>query len=380
MAAKSSSVEYVPLQPKEQHVEVVFDSTQEQGLDAQTRYSRPNAPPDSSTKRHLRRLGWQRVALILALLLGGCALVVHWLLPTRPIASSSKYAFVTLLSASPSTFKHEANNATAIYDDTYFIATRMLGYQLMHDPQTKTHLGAPFIVMTTPQVHPAKIERLKKDGAIVWPITEPLRPPLYSSNQNRYPDVFSKLLLWKWTQFERILFLDNDHVLNHRMDTIFQEPQVAQLRHNRGNQSAVLADEGAQPSDYVFAPIPESGHVHSGVNAGFFVLKPDMAMWNYFQSVLAVPGKFDPVYPEQNFQQYVFRQDGNMPFHFLDRRWSHFRPQRRRVEGGHVFALQVVGSQGIFLQRESCSRHPTLDAFLAVEDARLLRGHGRRRR
>ncbi|CDR99895.1 uncharacterized protein SPSC_02094 [Sporisorium scitamineum] len=298
-------------------------------LEAQS-YSLPALQPQR------RRFRWHHILLVVSLL--ACFAGAIGLLSQKAAAVDSrpktpknpnKIAFATLLSINPDKAKHEKD----INDDEYFVATRLLCYQLLHDPQTRNRLGAPFIVMTTPAISQAKIDRLKKDGATIFNITEPLVPKLYHSvNQNRYQDVWSKLLIWKWTQYERVLFIDNDMILSKPLDDLFQQPESI-VRQTLHNASAIKADEGPLPSEYLWSPIPEieAGHefpLKQGQyranypNAGFFLLKPSLDMFQYMMSILAVPGKFDPIYPEQNFMNYVFRQSGNMPWTMLDPKWS----------------------------------------------------------
>ena len=294
-----------------------------------------------------RRFRWPQILLIVSAL-ACCAGLVGLFAQTSAGLSSkpsnpNKIAFATLLSIHPDKAKNEKD----INDDNYFVATRLLCYQLLHDPQTRNRLGAPCIVMTTPAVSQAKIDRLKQDGATIFPITEPLVVEKYPSvNQLRFQDVWSKLLIWKWTQFERVLFVDNDMVLSKPLDDLFSEPQIV-VRQTKHNASAIFADEGPLPSEYLWAPIPEveGGHdfpLKKGQfrdnypNAGFFVLKPSLEMFDYMQSVLAVPGKFDPIYPEQNFMNYVFRTEGNMPWSMLDPKWSVHRAVYNDVVKGAV--------------------------------------------
>jgi hypothetical protein len=60
-------------------------------------------------------------------------------------ATSNKYAFSAFLAA-PSMQTREDN------DDVYFVGTRMLIYQLLHDPKTRTNNSYPFVVLATSDV------------------------------------------------------------------------------------------------------------------------------------------------------------------------------------------------------------------------------------
>lgn len=164
-----------------------------------------------------------------------------------------------------------------------------------------------------------------------------------------YKDVWSKLFIWKCTQYDRVIFVDNDHVLVKPLDGIIHETQTQPFP-NLKLESGIVADEGAQPDDYIFAPIgeikpshhfpPTKEEMEGGKygeeypNAGFFVMKPDLKMWDYMMSVLATPDKFSAIYPEQNLFNYIFRPKGNMPWKMLDIKWSVHRPSMEEVKNG----------------------------------------------
>lgn len=75
----------------------------------------------------------------------------------------SKYAFATFLASDA-----QESEDTVIDNDLYFIATRILAYQILHAPETKSRTEIPFIVLVNEGVSEMKRERLRRDGAIVW--------------------------------------------------------------------------------------------------------------------------------------------------------------------------------------------------------------------
>jgi len=64
------------------------------------------------------------------------------LFPSQPV---NNYAFSAFLAA-PSSAGQSDN------DDLYFVGTRMLVYQLLHDPETRTNNSYPFLVLVTEDV------------------------------------------------------------------------------------------------------------------------------------------------------------------------------------------------------------------------------------
>jgi alpha-N-acetylglucosamine transferase len=49
-------------------------------------------------------------------------------------------------------------------------------------------------------------------------------------------------------------------------------------------------------------------------NAGFFVFTPSQTLFDYYLSLLGLPGRFDPGLMEQNLLNYAHRRHGNMPW------------------------------------------------------------------
>lgn len=64
------------------------------------------------------------------------------LLKSKP---TNNYAFAAFLAAPSMNTKDDS-------DDLYFVGTRMLIYQLLHDPETRTNNSYPFVVLATQDV------------------------------------------------------------------------------------------------------------------------------------------------------------------------------------------------------------------------------------
>jgi len=107
-----------------------------------------------------------------------------------------------------------------IEDDKYFTAVRILTYQLLYAPETRTEKNYPFIVLVTPDLSHAKRDRLRRDGAIVVE-AEMLDAGWVTTPVYRWSKVLAKLRLWELTQFERICFLDGDTILQSPIDEVF---------------------------------------------------------------------------------------------------------------------------------------------------------------
>lgn len=254
--------------------------------------------------------------------------------------TNARVAFSTLLTGSG--FKDEG----PMDDDVYFTSTRVLCYQLLHAPQTRTTLDAPFLVLTTPNVRKDKIDRLKEDGATVIPV-EFIQADWVKTNISTWQFVLSKLHLWQLTQFDLLAFFDTDHVLVESMDGIFTDPAVV-ITKNKKQDIYVKTDEAPQPDDFVMAGTPEMTKTHEYppigeprdfynihyLEAGLFVMRPDKVMYDHLRSVLNIKDRFVATLPEQNLFNYVYRRDGNMPWLQLAPTWSSHFPFMKDIEKG----------------------------------------------
>jgi alpha-N-acetylglucosamine transferase len=260
--------------------------------------------------------------------------------PTDLDNVKAKYAFATFLAGNADQDENWEN-------DHYFIATRILAYQLLHAPETSSRdKSIPFVVLVTENVSEQKRQRLRKDGAVVV-AADFIRSDWVKTETSTWQDVMTKLRLWELEQFERICFLDGDTVLVEPLDAIFADPAV-ETRGTLTQPAATLADEGAMPLEYSFAGVPEMMRDHGYpptdehhdypnygyLNAGFFVFKPSRAIFDYYMSLLKLDGRFNPQFPEQNLLNYAHRDKGNMPWTHLGNEWNIHYPKVDDLLGG----------------------------------------------
>jgi alpha-N-acetylglucosamine transferase len=255
--------------------------------------------------------------------------------------TKSKYAFATFLAGDVS---HQGD--VNLNHDNYFVATRILTYQILHAPETRSD-DIPFIVLVTSSVSEAKRERLRLDGAIVVEAEHVDKPDWIQTETSTWQDVFDKLRLWELTQFDRIAFLDGDTILARPLDGIFNDSSVASQQ-TLTKPDALLSDEAALPPSYVFAGQPEMLHEHhyppseeehdypnvNYLNAGFFVLEPSLSLLDYYLSLMQIPNRFLPKLPEQNLLNEAHRREGNMPWMQLSSTWNIHYPTVEDLHGG----------------------------------------------
>ncbi|KFY16139.1 hypothetical protein V491_05426 [Pseudogymnoascus sp. VKM F-3775] len=234
-----------------------------------------------------------------------------------------------------------------ISNDKYFVATRLLGYQLMHAPTTKTRKKIPFVVLVTDKIPMAVRERLQKDGATVILVEDVHTESDWAKSETpEWADVMTKLRAWQMTQYSRVLLLDADMVLSSCLDGVFTDP-AAQIIPLVSSASSPT-DEGELPDKYLFASFPEANPHHAYpptvenndfkdpnyFNAGFFIFAPSQQMYRHYYAILSIENRFDPRYPEQNLLNYAHHREGKMPWQLLDLHWNIRFPNKDDLDKG----------------------------------------------
>ncbi|EMC91306.1 glycosyltransferase family 8 protein, partial [Baudoinia panamericana UAMH 10762] len=216
-----------------------------------------------------------------------------------------------------------------------------MAYQLLHSKSAGTNNSIPFLVLCTEDVKRSKRVRLKKDGATVI-IVEKVESDWAKTGTPRWRDNLAKLRLWQLTEYSKICFIDADNLITKPLDGAFYDE--ATLTQATGtNPAAIQADEAALPRTYMFAahgdlwgydhPYPPDPDL-SYLNGGFWVFTPSKVMFEYYMSLLELPGRFDPGFMEQNLLNYAHRRDGNMPWKPLWYGWNVNWPTARDWRGG----------------------------------------------
>lgn len=232
-----------------------------------------------------------------------------------------KVAFATFLAGSVG--RKETDEESAAIDDEddgYFLGTRVLAYQLLHSKTAGTNNSIPFLVICTTAVSKRKRDRLKADGVTVI-VIERLDPALMVSSNPRWADVMSKLRLFQLIEYSKICFIDADMLVTSPLDGVFFD-EATLTQATLPHQDQVKSDEAPLPRTYMLATHADYwGYDHpypppvdmNYLNCGFFVFTPSLVLFNYYVSLLSLPGRFDPNMPEQNLLNYAHRRDGNMP-------------------------------------------------------------------
>lgn len=251
-------------------------------------------------------------------------------------------AYMTFLSGTVAN-----KSETDINNDPYFVATRLLGYQLLHQPETKTRAKIPFIILVTEDVPEAKRDRLAKDGATIVEVEYVETPTWVIGEMPQWKDLMTKLRAWQLHKFSRALFLDGDMVLNGCLDGIFDDAHAQFIEPMQKTPAKGYEDV---PSRYLLATMAEANPVHAYppeaangdykdadyFNAGFFLFGPSQDMFDYYTELLEHDNIFDPKYVEQNLLNYAHRQEARMPWQRIDTRWNIRFPSDQDKQDGVV--------------------------------------------
>ena len=245
----------------------------------------------------------------------------------------SPYAFVVFLADNWEHKEYDDDN-----EDVYFYNTRVIGYQLMHNPETRSNTSIPFVVLCTKEVSERKRARLRQDGAVVIVAEDVPLPDWFSIGYPRWQDVMTKLRVFQQTQYEKILLVDADVFPVRRLDGVFQDPATETVTplHDKKRPD----DQIPLPSSYMFAGMTMGGdREHDSeteqqyyasmkkynqldqVNAGFLLARPSQEIYEYYMSILDEEGRFSPAQPEQNLLIEAHRLDGPMPWKSIRYDW-----------------------------------------------------------
>jgi alpha-N-acetylglucosamine transferase len=255
--------------------------------------------------------------------------------PQQAQSRGPKYAFATLVS--PNYLENADQND--IESDDYFLSARVLNYQLLHSNKTRYHdPNVPFLVLTLPRVAKGKIKILESEGATVIPV-EHLKADWIKAPIPQWEGLLSKLFLWSYTEYDKILFVDADVYLIESFNGIFEDdaaqPQVTKEKETQPQ------DVGALPSTYVMAGVTDGGSGSRDnpmninyMNAGFFMMRPDIKLFRHFKKYINTPDSFSLSMLEQNLINDIFRVEGPMPWQHMDPKWDTSCPEPVDIQRG----------------------------------------------
>lgn len=237
----------------------------------------------------------------------------YGLVPT--VDASSRFAIVTFL----------GRDLTHKEEDRYFVACRMLTYQLLYANETRIGDAVrdkiDWVVAVTSGVDAWKREQLRRDGARVVELEDVPLKWWIKTGVSRWADQFTKLRLLLWTEYARVLFMDADTLLQAPIEDVFFTeastiPAKTDFNYRKG-------DEADLPAEYVFlaaqdhqftgkryhaVPPEPNGNSTGSLSAGFWLAAPSRELYAYLMSVMSHYHRFNPTTMEQSLLNYAFRR------------------------------------------------------------------------
>ncbi|WP_111766040.1 glycosyltransferase family 8 protein [Nakamurella deserti] len=174
------------------------------------------------------------------------------------------------------------------------------GVRTLRASLARTRTPHPLVVMVTDAIDTTVRRVLTDDGCLLRDVA-PLRPAsdLQDNYANaRFAEVWTKLEVWRFTEFERVVFLDADMLVVRPMDELFTLPlapgAIAACHACRCNPDRIAS----YPADWTPAHCfythcrgldhtREPGVVDDYLNGGTLVLTPDLAVHGDMVSRLA---------------------------------------------------------------------------------------------
>ena len=141
----------------------------------------------------------------------------------------------------------------------------------------------------------------------------------YVTDNGSWVDQFTKLQLWKLIEYDRIVYMDSDLLPLVNTEGLF-------------SMDIRQTSRTIEPFEYHFAASPnllgrgEDGSINVGIgfNAGFFMLKPDLFVFDKIWELAMTPGQPWNVHKdmEQGLLNEFFKSSGVVPMSRLDWSWN----------------------------------------------------------
>jgi alpha-N-acetylglucosamine transferase len=207
--------------------------------------------------------------------------------------------------------------ATLLTQPSYLLGVRALRASL-------ARVGSPYplVVVVTAGIGAADRAVLEADGCLLREV-EPIRPPsgLRDRYANaRFAEVWTKLAVWRLTEFERLVVLDADMLVTRNMDELFDlaldDDEIAACHACRCNPNRIASYPASwTPAGCAYTIIAAS---HDGAqevpdpyfNGGTLVLRPDQRVFDELVAELA---------EVEDLTRYVFAEQDFLNEHFHGR-------------------------------------------------------------
>ncbi|KAJ5249255.1 hypothetical protein N7468_000706 [Penicillium chermesinum] len=248
-----------------------------------------------------------------------------------PRGQPPRYAFATILT----------RRSDLEYPDVktpYLQATRLLSFQLLRNPRTRTKIpNAQLIILVTSEIPESDRDILRRDGALVIPVET-----LPFSEKYKDVPVPVGLNIWQLSEYDKVLYLDPTSVVLDPLDDIFEDTTTTIIQmtidaQDHLPQSYMMAGWNQR---YVDSKLSDGGVRRdkienlNAMSTGFFVTHPSSDMFEYYIRLLHSMEQSSFDHLTQSILNYAHRTDGPMPWRSIGPGWSMTGPSRWDIENG----------------------------------------------
>ncbi|WVF65879.1 hypothetical protein IAT40_000616 [Kwoniella sp. CBS 6097] len=222
---------------------------------------------------------------------------------------------------------------SSVADTNYLDATRLLLYQLLHDPLTSDRTTSrDVVVLVTPSIDSGVEQTLRSEGALVNRVELldgfPVPKEIEGDENHHWKDQYTKLHIFNMASYDRVLYLDNDVLLLKSLAPIWTSPG-SELESGLGGvgerkkEELIVSDKRLEPTT--------KEEERSYLNAGFMMLRPDKDRFDTLRQVR----DYEPFYMEQALLNSYYDWNGEHPWTLLDPKFvSHF-PKASDISNGY---------------------------------------------
>lgn len=249
--------------------------------------------------------------------------------------------------------------------DPYFSAAQSIVYRLLWKQKSRS-TKFPVTVFVAPFVEERQRQYFTDAGAMVREL--PLRPftPDMKGVPARLQDMFSKLEMWRQTDFSRIAYFDCDAIPLDNIDDIF-DSAVDQFC-----KPDLLPPEdltyGNDICEYAFAAHPEGEET---INAGVMIFKPQTSMHGRLVRGSSNHTGWDTGYLEQSLISYMYNPFGPFPPSILPPQFNSFpeyKEKHIRIKILHDKMWAHYFDHGTWMETEWKDTWTEMDRFYRSEE------------
>ena len=180
---------------------------------------------------------------------------------------------------------------TVLYGNNIYLAGALvLGYSLM-----KTNTAHDRVILVTPDVSDEYRSYLKPVYTHIIDIDYvQVSSEIFSDEDTRFRDVFTKLQALSLIQYDKIILLDLDMIITRNIDHLFRlQPPAACLKKYYVPYGKLI------PAKMMCGP---NNSLKNSINAGLMLLKPDSKEWTDIQTDISANRQLNKYrYPEQDY-------------------------------------------------------------------------------